>query len=182
MGMDEYIPISAINDFLYSPASLYMHVAYQDYARDVFKSRDQVRGSIYHERVDSGSYSTSRHIISGKMVYSEKYKLVGKIDIFDSKRGALIERKSRIKRIYKGYRFQLHAQMLCLEEMGFDVFDLYLHSMEDNRRYKIDFLTTREEREFDILIKRMRNFDPKDLLKEHVDERGAMSIYGGIAW
>ncbi len=180
--MEQYISISQINDFLYSPASLYMHTAYQDYTANVFKSRDQINGTIKHENIDAGKYSTSKHIISGKMVYSHKYGLIGKIDIFDTKTGLLVERKARIKNIYKGYRYQLYAQMFALEEMGYEVQTLALHSLEDNRRHIIYKPREKEKFEFAQIIQQMRDFSAEKLLSSHTDDRGFNSIYGGLSW
>ncbi len=180
--MEQYISISQINDFLYSPASLYMHTAYYDYTSDVFKAREQINGTIKHENIDKGKYSSRKNIISGKMVYSHEYGLVGKIDIFDTKTGLLVERKAKIKRVYKGYRFQLYAQMFALEEMGYDVCTLALHSLEDNKRYTVDWPSTLEKEEFFKTIRRMRDFSVEDLLNEHTDYRGDISIYSGLAW
>ena len=180
--MEQYISISQINDFLYSPASLYMHSAFVDYDEKLYKEKAQINGTIKHEAVDNGTYSTSKHIITGKMVYSKRFGFVGKIDIYDSKRKLLIERKARITKIHRGYLYQLYAQMYAMEEMVYDVFELALHSLEDNKRYIIPLPNVEEESVFAWLIKQIHTFKPEDLLKKHSDMKSNVSIYAPLAW
>ena len=42
-------------------------------------------------------------------VYSDEYKIVGKIDLYDEISKTLIERKKFVKKIYDGYIFQLYG-------------------------------------------------------------------------
>ena len=54
-------------------------------------------------------------------MYCEKYRLLGKIDIYDGKKKILRERKRQIKQVYDGYIFQLYGQYFSLIEMGYEV-------------------------------------------------------------
>ena len=105
--MEQYIQISKLNDFLYSPASVYLHSVYEDFSGKFYKAKPQIEGTLNHEKIDSGNYSTKRKVLSGMTIYSEEFNLVGKIDIFDIEKGELIERKTKIKKVHQGYEVQL---------------------------------------------------------------------------
>ena len=70
-------------------------------------------------------------MLQGIGIYCEKYNLVGKIDVFDTKSGILTERKKKVTKIYDGYVFQIYAQYFSLIEMGYKVVKLHLYSMDD---------------------------------------------------
>ena len=102
------IPISNLNDFIFCPVSIYFHNL--DYESDImtYQCSDQLNGSAAHQAVDGCTYSTRQSVLTGIPVYSSEYGLYGKIDIFDSEKGVLTERKKKIKTIYDGYVFQLY--------------------------------------------------------------------------
>ncbi len=91
----------------------------------------QTKGKHAHQSIDHATHNTSAHILLGTEVYSERYGLTGKIDMFDIKKGKLTERKRTIKTIYDGYKLQLYAQYFCLTEMGYEVKSLNFHSLTD---------------------------------------------------
>ena len=157
--MDDFIQISKLNDFLYSPKSLYFHSAYEDFDVSIYHDTPQTAGNIAHASIDDSTYSSAKRYLQGFSVYSEIYKLIGKIDIYDQKDHKLIERKNKIKIIHKGYKYQLYAQFFCLCEMGFEVKSLWLHSLQDNKRYQIDLPNKTEVKEFEELLKKIRHFD-----------------------
>lgn len=103
----------------------------------LYQGKAQIDGTKAHESVDNESYLKNRGMLTGLDVFSEKYGLIGKIDIYDSKKFHLIERKKKIKIIYDGYVFQLYAQYFCLKKMGYRVDALFLYSMDDNQKYQI---------------------------------------------
>lgn len=119
--MDDIISISNLNDFIFCPASIYFHKLYGSQDNLTYQSSYQINGSKAHESVDNSSYSTKKSIITALDVYSDKYKLSGKIDIYDMEKQLLIERKKHISKIYDGYVFQLYAQYYALTEMGYAV-------------------------------------------------------------
>ncbi len=133
--MEPYIRISNINDFLYSPRSLYLHSIYESFAPSEYKADPQIRGTILHEAIDKGTYSSSARYIVGKPVFSEEYGVVGKIDIYDRETYTLVERKTKIRHVYEGYRLQLYAQYLAMREEGYRIDHLRFQSIEDNRRH-----------------------------------------------
>ena len=135
--MFSYIPISYLNDFSFCPRSIYYHTLYQDYDKGLYQDMPQVAGRAAHRSVDSGHYSTRRDVIQGLDVYSARFSLCGRIDIYVGATKTLRERKKKIKQLYDGYVFQLYAQYFCMIEMGFEVEKLSLYSMDDNKSYKV---------------------------------------------
>lgn len=179
--MDSLIQISKINDFLYSPKSLYFHEIYEDFDESLYNSNFQTRGKIVHAKIDSFTYSSSKNYLQSLPIYSEKYDLVGKIDIYDNKQKSLIERKYLIKKIHKGYIYQLYGEMLCLQEMGFEVKKLFLHSLSDNKRYEVKMPNSQEVNEFEATLEKIRNYDlekeSQNWKSEQVDDK---TIYSNL--
>ena len=97
--MDDLIPISYLNDFIFCPVSIYFHQLYGTQERLTYQCRDQINGTAAHKTVDSSTYSTRKNILQGISVYSEELRLIGKIDVFYQDTGILVERKKRIKTI-----------------------------------------------------------------------------------
>ncbi len=180
--MEQYIQISKLNDFLYSPASVYLHSTYENFTGKIYKEKPQIEGSLNHRNVDEGRYSTRKKIFSGEYVYSEKFNLVGKIDIFDVEKNQLVERKTYIKKIHLGYKIQLWAQYFCLKEMGYSPEWLFLRSVKDNQVYEIPIPTKREEKILMELVQKIKNLKPEELLENHCDYYSQISIYGNLSW
>lgn len=179
--MDSAISISAINDFLYCPKSLYLHSLYGSFDTAIYHDTPQIRGGIAHENIEEGRYTTAKHILQGLSVYSSRLGVKGKIDTYDSKNKHLIERKYRVKRIYTGFRYQLYAQMFCLEEAGFPVARLFIHSLSDNRRYEIPLPTTEEKQEFEKVIATMKSYSGVSV-QNHSCSHCQENIYGLLGW
>jgi CRISPR-associated protein Cas4 len=95
-------------------------------------------------------------------VYSEKYQLMGKIDVFHIGKKSLMERKSHISEVYQGYVYQLYAQYFCLTEMGYQVEKLKLYSMDDNQVYEISLPEEQEIKEFEAFLDKYTSFNPRD--------------------
>ena len=159
--MQDFIQISKINDFIFCPFSIYLHGIYENFSEKTYHSSYQTRGKIKHESVDTGKYSTSKDVLQGLEVYSEKYGLVGKIDTLDAGKGRLVERKNKIIKIYDGYRYQLYAQYFCLLEMGYKVKEIELYSISDNKKYPVPLPDAAATKEFEEVLGRLRSFDPK---------------------
>jgi len=175
--MDDYIPISALNDFLFCPHSLYYHALYSNFNEMIYHQKPQVEGRLRHATVDKGTYSTRKDCLQAISVCSEKYRIVGKIDTFLVDSGVLVERKTRVNRIYDGYRYQLYAQMFSLREMGYVVKKLYIHSLVDNKRYQIDMPNGEELVKFEELIGRIRCFDITNAVCTCSDTKRHQNIY-----
>jgi CRISPR-associated exonuclease Cas4 len=141
--MQDYLQISKLNDFIFCPRSIYMHNLYESFEKEIYQKRYQVRGSIKHETIEEEKYSSESRYLQALPVVCNKYQLIGKIDIFDVKNSVLIERKTKVQKIFDGYWLQLYAQKLSLEEMGYCVKQLKIHSLLDNKSY---FLSRIEEK------------------------------------
>lgn len=135
--MEDPIPITWLNDFIFCPASIYYHNLYGSVASLSFQDTHQINGKHAHKTIDEGTYSTRASILSGLSVYCERYGLTGKIDLFDAKTGELIERKKKIRTVFDGYVFQLYGQYFSLIEMGYTVKRITLRSLDDNKRYPV---------------------------------------------
>ncbi|MCK9379260.1 MAG: type V CRISPR-associated protein Cas4 [Candidatus Moranbacteria bacterium] len=157
--MESYIQISKLNDFIFCPMSLYFHSFYDNYDQKIYHEKPQTVGKIAHENIDNGKYSTAKKYLQALPIYSSRFNLMGKIDIYDAERKYLIERKYNVKKIYDGYVLQLYAQFFCLEEMGFPVEKMFIHSLSDNKRYEVKKPGGREEFEFERIIEKIKCFD-----------------------
>ncbi len=154
----DYIQISKINDFIFCPYSLYFHSVYENFDSLHYKAKPQIAGSITHQNIDKQKFSSRKNILQGIDVFSEKYGIIGKIDIYDKDKKELIERKKKIKKIYDGYIFQLFAQKLCLESMGCMVKKMFLYSFDDNKKYEVKISNQKKKSFFDT-IKNIKNFN-----------------------
>lgn len=135
--MENAIKISNLNDYIFCPISIYFHNLYGDMDTIMYQMDYQIKGKFAHKTIDSNTYSTRKDVITSLDVYSEKYNLTGKIDIYDKSKMILIERKNKVSEIYDGYIFQLYAQYFCMIEMGYNVEKLQIYSISDNKKYDI---------------------------------------------
>lgn len=156
--MEPYLIISNLNDFVFCPRSIYFHNLYGGYTSKNYHRTAQTKGKHAHQTIDQNKYSTQKKFIAGIEIYSQKYNLSGKIDVYDSQSKTLIERKRKITTIYDGYRYQLYAQYYCMTEMGYPVEHLFFHSLADNKRYSVAIPEDEEKQEFENLINNMKNF------------------------
>ena len=156
------IPISKINDFLFCPYSLYFHSVYEDFDRGQYKARPQIAGKIAHQSLDRRQFSDRRHFLQNFEVYSRRYGLIGKVDLYDIQAKTLIERKKLIKKIYPGYIYQIYAEKLCLEEMGWSVKKMFLYSKDDRKKYWVQ-LSFAEKQEFQHILQEIRDFTPEKI-------------------
>jgi len=159
--VEAYLPIAFLNDFIFCPRSIYFHQLYGRAEQRLYQTTDQTNGKAAHKTIDSQSYTTSKQVLQGMEVYSERYNIGGKIDTFDIGKGLLVERKKKIKVIYDGYIYQLYAQYHCLTEMGYRVKALKFYSMDDNKSYpvKLPGDDLERQRAFEDLLEQMRSFD-----------------------
>ena len=160
--MESYIQISKINDFLFCPRSVYLHTIYDNFHKRAYQRTSQIAGTLAHESIEKGTYSSKKRYLLGMAIYSDELGLCGKIDVYDRETRALVERKRHVKNVYDGYRYQLYAQMACMREMGYVVESLFIHSLTDNKRYTIEMPHEQEWREFTELIDRIKTLDVKD--------------------
>ncbi len=161
-----------LNDFIFCPASIYFHNLYEERDRIAYQETSQINGTGAHESIDTGAYSTRKEILCGFEVYCSRYGLIGKTDIFDRAAGRLIERKKKIKTVYDGYIFQLYGQCFALREMGFDVRNLALHSLDDNRTYPVPLPEDDSAMlmKFEKLMADMRSFEIDGFVQTNVEK------------
>jgi len=136
--MENYMPISYINDFIFCPRSIYNHQMYQNRDEIIYQGVKQTEGKAAHEKIDQKEYSDKKNVLQNFEVYSSYYQLFGKIDVFDIDKGLLTERKNNIKNIYDGFVFQLYAQYFALIEMGYKVEKMALYDFSKNKMYPIE--------------------------------------------
>lgn len=159
--MESYLPISFLNDFIFCPRSIYFHQLYGRVSTRLYHTTDQTLGKNAHKNVDNKRYTTAKHVFQTIEIFSETYNLAGKIDTYDAKKQLLVERKKKIKVVYDGYIYQLYAQYHCLIEMGYEVSQLKLYSMDDNKSYPVNLPSEDPERQaaFEQLLHDIRRFD-----------------------
>jgi CRISPR-associated protein Cas4 len=172
----DYIQISKINDFIFCPHSIYFHNVYEEFESVNYKSKPQIAGGIAHENIDQVEYSSLKNVLQGMEVFSHKLGLIGKIDVYDKDKKELVERKRLIKKIYDGYVFQLLAQKSCLEEMGFIVDKIFIHSLSDNKRVEV-VPSPQKIKDFYATLDDMRSFDPLLISKNNNFEKCKNCIY-----
>ena len=76
--MENPVSISALNDFIFCPVSIYFHMLDADTEKLTYQDSYQLNGSASHEKSDSGQYSSRADILQGVAVYCDKYGLEGK--------------------------------------------------------------------------------------------------------
>ena len=169
---ENYILISQLNDFIFCPVSIYFHTLYESLDKTLYQRAEQINGTHAHKAIDSGQYSSKKNVLQGMDVYSEKFNIRGKIDVFDADSGVLTERKNKINKIYDGYIFQLYAQYYALVEMGYCVKKIRFHSMRDNKNYNIKLPSedTEMNQKFKNVIKSMREFNMETFQQTNVEK------------
>lgn len=155
--MESYIQISKINDYLFCPRSVYLHSIYEGFDKSSYHSYYQTAGTFAHKTIEQDTYSSRKRYLVGIPVYSDKYEIAGKIDIYDREKCILIERKKHVQHIYDGQRYQLYAQMLCMKEMEYPIKGLLIHSLDDNKRQVIDLPNETEFAMFLNVIEEMKD-------------------------
>lgn len=166
--MDDYIPISTLNDFIFCPYSIYLHNVYMDTDEGLYHATPQTKGRIVHEPIDTKKASNRADDLQSLAVMSEEFGLMGKIDIYKGKERRLIERKYQLRNIYQGQIYQLWAQYLCMKEMGYKIESLAFYEISTNKMIPIDLPSDYQIAEFKGFLDTYRNYDPSQPL--HVNE------------
>lgn len=170
--MYKEILITQLNDFIFCPASIYFHMLYGNTERMLYQSDKQIDGTAVHSSIDNNTYSSKKSIYTGIDVYCEKYGIIGKIDMYDEEKKLLMERKKTVKVIYDGYIFQVYAQYFALEEMGYRVNSIIIHSITDNKNYYIPLPKQNEVmfEKFESTIKDMHEFDVEKFIQNNSEK------------
>ena len=157
---EDYIAISNLNDFVFCPYSIYLHNVYENTDESLYHAIPQTRGCIAHATVDLKKCSTREDEFLNLPIYSEKYRLMGKIDIYKSKEKYLIERKYQLKQIFQGQIYQLWAQMICLQEMGYEIERIAFYEISTKRTIPVIIPTNEELQRFEQFLLEFRNYNP----------------------
>lgn len=157
--MEDYICISMLNDFIFCPYSIYLHNIYMDTDEMSYHATPQIKGKTAHESIDKQQAGSKKTDLVSMPVFSERFGLMGKIDIFKGEEKLLIERKYQIKQIYLGQKYQLWGQYLCMREMGFDVERLAFYDISRNKLLETDRPNDNDICVFEDFIESIRNFD-----------------------
>lgn len=160
--MDDYISISTLNDFVFCPYSIYMHNVYMDADESLYHAMPQTRGKLAHAAVDDKTSSNKKNDMLSLPVYSSRYKLMGKVDVYRQKEKMLIERKYRLKQIFQGQVYQLWAQYFCLREMGYEVEHIAFYEISTNKMIPVELPDKNGVMQFSSFIERYHQFDPSD--------------------
>jgi CRISPR-associated protein Cas4 len=133
---------------------------YGRFDESLYQQKPQIEGKAAHAAIDEGRYSTRKNILQGTEIYTDKYKLCGKIDLFNISTGVLTERKKEVKTIYDGYIFQVYAQYFALTEMGYKVKSIVIYCLTHNRSHVMYLPTENKEllQKFEDLVEDMNNF------------------------
>lgn len=158
--MQDYISISTLNDFFFCPYSIYLHNVYMSMDEGMYHAVPQTKGKIAHATTDKKTGATRADIILALPIYSERFLLMGKIDVYRCNEKKLIERKYRLNQIYQGQIYQLWAQMFCLQEMGYIVDSIAFYEISTNKMIPIEKPTKSQEKEFEAFIEHFVNYNP----------------------
>lgn len=178
--MENPIPFTLLNDFIFCPVSIYYHGFYEGVESLLFTDEKQLRGKSLHENIDNNDWTQS-NVLCSLFVYSEEYGLCGKIDKYYPEDKKLVESKALIKEIYDGYIFQLYALYFAMLESGFEIEVMFLYSIRDHKSYAVDlpcenalFLS-----KFVSLIEEVKSFDPEGF-KQSNPQKCMNCIYSHI--
>lgn len=126
----------------------------------LYQATPQTKGRIAHETVDTKRASNKKSDLQSLPIHSARFGLMGKVDIFKQKEKLLIERKNNLKQIFQGQIYQLWAQYLCLQEMGYDVEQIAFYEISTNKIIPIPLPTEKNIQDFESFIRGFRRFNP----------------------
>ena len=87
--MNDYIPLSLLNDFIFCPYSIYLHNVYMEADEDLYKASPQIKGTIAHQGVDTKKGSTRKTDIMSLPFFCDELGIFGKIDAYKQDRRSL---------------------------------------------------------------------------------------------
>lgn len=114
---DEYVVLSALNQYTYCPLRCYWMFVEQEFA----DNDHTVEGTLGHARVHQDGQTSRPDVfqIRNAYLYSKCYGICGKADLIEERNGDLypVEYKKGRLGTWSNDAIQLCAQALCLEEM-----------------------------------------------------------------
>lgn len=128
----------------------------------LYHAKPQRQGRKAHESVDNKRKGCKSSAIMALPVYSAKYGLMGKIDVYLQDEKKLVERKYQLKHIYQGQIYQLWAQYFCLREMGYEVDKLAFYETSTNKTTVISLPTEEDEERFNQFVNEFKSYNPSD--------------------
>lgn len=158
--MNDYIPLSTLNDFIFCPYSIYLHSVYMDADEDVYKATPQTKGTLAHTGVDEKTGSTRKADLMSLPVYSDELGISGKIDVYRQDKRLLVERKNNLKQIFRGQIYQLWGQYFCLQEMGYEVEQLAFYEISTNKMTLVRLPGEEGKAELVRFIEKFRTYNP----------------------
>lgn len=158
--MNDYIPLSTLNDFIFCPYSIYLHSVYMESDEDLYKATPQTNGTIAHKGVDEKKGSTRKTDIMSLPVYCDELGISGKIDVYKQDKRLLIERKNNLKHIFRGQIYQLWGQYFCLKEMGYEVEQLAFYEISTNKMIPIELPGQLGKQELVGFIEQFKRYNP----------------------
>lgn len=158
--VEDYIPISTLNDFIFCPYSIYLHNVYMETDEGLYHATPQTKGKLVHEPIDSKTSSNRSDDLLALPVFSEQLGLMGKIDVFKRKEKKLIERKYQLKQIFQGQIYQLWAQYFCMKEMGYEIDSIAFYEISTNKMIPVSLPSETEKKELESFIELFKSFDP----------------------
>lgn len=124
---DDYVLISALNQYSYCPLRCYWMFVEQEFADNAHT----IEGTLGHERVHTEGQTSRGDLFQLRSVYlySQRYGICGKADLIEERDGALypVEYKKGRLGTWTNDALQLCAQALCLEDMLADTHDAPVH-------------------------------------------------------
>lgn len=130
----------------------------------LYHATPQTQGKIAHEPIDKKKSSNRRGDLLSLPIYSTRYKLMGKVDMYRQDEKLLTERKYQLKNIYQGQIYQLWAQYFCLIEMGYEVERIAFYEISTNKMIPIALPNERDITDFAAFIEKFYQFNPTDTL------------------
>lgn len=168
--MENWVAISLLSDFSFCPYSVYLHNVYKDTDKGIYQALPQVRGTMAHESVDNKTSSTLKTELQALPIISDQLGVMGKIDIYRTDEKLLIERKYRLKQVYRGRLYQLWAQYYCMLEMGYEVEKLAFYEISTNTTMPISLPSEDDKQELMDIIEEFKNYDPMAPLTTNVNK------------
>lgn len=72
--MDDLIPISFLNDFIFCPASIYFHQLYGAQEKLTYQRSNQINGTAAHRTVDSSTYTSRKNVLQlGRQIVTNNF-------------------------------------------------------------------------------------------------------------
>jgi len=154
------LSIFTISEYAYCPRSCfyYLHHFYSNHT--INNAFIQDGAGLHSKKMNFiKKWEKSEKLIANVNLYSEKYDLIGKVDLIGKKNNELypIECKRGKAREYQNLKLQLLLEAICMEEMfQLKINKAYLYFFQSNRRKKINF-TKKDKEDAKKLILSIKN-------------------------